>query len=219
MVISASVPGTGDGSSTVILVPLNQMSRPGLLLLNNTIYALFGANGCKRVRNHGWMLAYDAQTLQQTAVFNTTPNDSNGGSWQAGSGPGVDSDGNIYFETADAIFDADIGGIDFGDSILKLTPGSNGLSVTDYFTPMTQALDNLNDLDLGSVGPLVLPDQPGPYPHLLIGSGKDETIYLLNRDDMGGYNPIQDQIVQEVPAAFHSPTGWCADLLERDGVL
>jgi hypothetical protein len=209
VVIAASVPGTGDGSSTVTFNALNQMSRPGLLLLNNTIYAVFGANGCKQVHNHGWVLAYDARTLQQTGVFNTTPNQNNGGSWQAGSGPAADSSGNIYLETADAIFDADSGGVDFGDSILKLTPGSNGLSLADYFTPMSQALDNLNDLDLGSVGPLVLPDQPGPYPHLLIGSGKDETIYLMNRDNMGGYSPAQDQIVQEVPPAFTR---------QRDGV-
>ena len=209
VVISASVSGTGDGSSTVTFSALNQMSRPGLLLLNNTIYVLFGANGCKQVHNHGWALAYDAQTLQQTGVFNTTPNDNNGGSWQAGSGPAADSSGNIYFETADALFDANTGGADFGDSILKLTPGNNGLLAADYFTPLSQALDNLNDLDLGSVGPLVLPDQPGPYPHLLIGSGKAETIYLVNRDNMGGYSATQDQIVQEVPAAFTR---------QRDGV-
>ena len=209
VVISASVPGTGDGSSTVTFTALNQMSRPGLLLLNNTIYILFADNGCKQVHNHGWALAYDAQTLQQTGVFNTTPNDNNGGSWQAGSGAAADSSGNIYFETADGLFDADTGGADFGDSILKLTPDDNGLSLADYFTPMGQLLDNLDDLDLGSVGPLVLPDQPGPYPHLLIGSGKDETIYLVNRDNMGGYSATQDQIVQEVPAVF---TG------HRDGV-
>ena len=209
VVISASVPGTGDGTSTVTFDALNQMSRPGLLLLNNTIYALFGANGCKGVHNHGWVLAYDSQTLQQTGVFNTTPNDSNGGSWQAGSGPAADSNGNIYFETADALFDADLGGADFGDSILKLNMGNNGLSLSDYFTPMSQAIDDQDDLDLASVGPLLLPDEPGPYPHLLIGSGKDETIYLVNRDAMGGYNPTQDQIVEEVPAAFS---------FQRDGV-
>ena len=71
-------------------------------------------------------------------------------------------------------------------------------------------------LDLGSVGPLLLPDQPGTFPHLLVGSGKDATIYLVNRDNMGGYNPIQDQIVQELASSFTSgnrtrfevPTYW-----------
>ena len=84
VVISASVLGTGDGSTSVAFNALNQMSRPGLLLLNHTIYAVFAANGCKQVHNHGWVLAYYATTLQQTGVFNTTPNTNNGGSWQSG---------------------------------------------------------------------------------------------------------------------------------------
>jgi hypothetical protein len=209
VVIAASVPGTGDGSTTVTFNPLNQMSRPALLLLNHTIYAAFGANGCKEVHNHGWVMAYDAQSLQQIGVFNTTPNDNNGGPWHAGSGPAADAEGNIYLETADATFDFNIGGPDFGDSILKLTEGTGGLSLADYFTPSTQVADDLNDLDVGSVGPLVLPDQPGVFPHLLVGSGKDETIYLINRDAMGSYNAAGDQIVQEVPPAFTK---------QRDGV-
>jgi len=207
VMISASFPGTGDGGNTVNFNPTDQMSRTGLLLVGNTVYLSFAGNGCKQIHNHGWVLAYDATTLLPTGVFNTTPNSNNGGIWQAGSGPAVDEEGNIFVETADAVFDANTGGPDFGDSILKLNFGANGLSVADYFTPANQATYNTNDQDLGSVGPLILPDQPGPYPHLLIGSGKDETTYVINRDGMGGYDPVQDQIVQELPPLYTNTRG------------
>ena len=213
VVISASAPGSGDGGATVNFDALGQMSRTGVLLLNNVVYLTFGANGCKQVHNHGWVLAYDATTLQRVGVFTTTPNANNGGVWQAGSGPAADSDGNIYVETADATFDADTGGADYGDSILKLSLGSGGLTLLDSFTPMTQ--NNLNnlDLDLASVGPIVLPDQTGPHAHLLLGSGKDETIYLMDRGNLGGYNLLADQIVQEVApnssrSRYGVPTYW-----------
>ena len=204
VVITATYPGTGDGGTTVNFDPLGQMSRAAALQIGNTIYLSFGANGCKQVHNHGWVLAYDATTLQQTGVFNTTPNTNNGGIWQSGSGPAADSDGNIYFETADAVFDADTGGPDFGDSFLKLNLGAGGLALADYFTPYNQATYNALDLDVGAVGPLLLPDQPGPFPHLLVGSGKDGTTYVINRDNMGGYSPVQDQIVQELTSPFPS---------------
>jgi hypothetical protein len=202
VVISATFLGTGDGGTTVNFDPLREMSRAAVLQIGNTIFLSFAANGCKTVHNHGWMLAYDATSLQQTGVFNTTPNGNNGGIWQGGSGPAADGDGNIFFETADAVFDANTGGPDFGDSILNLNLGANGLALVDSFTPVAQANDNALDRDLGSVGPVLLPDQPGGIPHLLVGSGKDATIYVVNRDNMGGYNPLQDQIVQEIPSPF-----------------
>jgi FG-GAP-like repeat/Abnormal spindle-like microcephaly-assoc'd, ASPM-SPD-2-Hydin/FG-GAP repeat/PQQ enzyme repeat len=206
VVISASFPGTGDGGNTVTFDPLRQMSRPGALQLGSTIFLAFGSNGCKLVHNHGWVLAYDAGTLEQLGVFNTTPNDNNGGIWQGGSGPAADSNGNIYFETADAVFDANTGGADYGDSILNLNWNAGGLSLSDYFTPLNQVNYDTQDLDVGSVGPVVLPDQPGSFPHLLVGSGKDATIYVINRDYMGGYNPVQDQIVQELSSPFNAST-------------
>jgi hypothetical protein len=202
VVITATVPGSGDGSTVDTFDPLGQMSRTGVLVANNTVYLTFSANGCKQVHNHGWVFAYDATSLAQTGVFNTTPNTNNGGIWQGGSGPAADSDGNIYLETADANFDQDSGGGDYGDSILKFNPN---LTLSSFFTPNTQASLNNNDYDLASTGPLVLPDQLSfSHPHLVVGSGKDETIYLLDRSGLGNYNPLGDQIVQEV-APFFSP--------------
>src|SRR5438552_17236474 len=119
--------------------------------------------------------------------------------WQSGAGLTADSAGNIYAETGEGPFDADMGGQDFGSSVLKLTQTPNGLPLTDYFTPYNQATLSQMDLDLSSAGVLVLPDQPGAHPHLAVATGKKGILYLLDRDNRGHYNPAGDtQIVQEV---------------------
>jgi len=177
---------------------LYQMNRPGLLLVNGTIYAGFGSNGCN-YGNQGWVLAYDALTLQQVGAFDTSPVKGLSSIWQSGAGLTADSAGNIYAETGEGPFDADMGGQDFGSSVLKLTQTPNGLPLTDYFTPYNQATLSQMDLDLSSAGVLVLPDQPGAHPHLAVATGKKGILYLLDRDNMGHYNPAGDtQIVQEV---------------------
>ncbi len=58
-------------------------------------------------------------------------------------------------------------------------------------------------MDLGSGGVLLLPDQVGTYPHLLVESGKEGTIYLISRDNLGHYNPNNNnQIVQSLNTAI-----------------
>jgi hypothetical protein len=90
---------------------------------------------------------------------------------------------------------------DYGDSFVELTPDSSiqptnkngyGLSVTDYFTPFNEQSLSDNDTDLGSAGPLLLPDQPGAHPHEMVGAGKGLTMYLLDRGSMGGHNTSND---------------------------
>ena len=131
-------------------------------------------------------------------IYNVTPNASGGGIWQGGGALAADGAGNIYFATGNGGFDADMGGVDYGDSVEKISPSG---SVVDYFTPSDQQNMDANDLDLGSGGPVLLVDQPsGPYPHELIAGGKSGTIYVVNRDNMGHYNPNQDnQIIQSLP--------------------
>jgi outer membrane protein assembly factor BamB len=173
-------------------MPQYQMSRPGLLLNNGVVYVAMASTGCKslknfpKVNNHGWVLGYNTLSLTQPpSVFVTTPAANNGGIWQGGGGLPADSSGNIYVETADGVFDQNTGGSDFSLSVLKLDPN---LKLLDSFTPYDQASHlNANDLDLSSVGPLVLPDQATGPTHLLIASGKAEEVYLLNRDAMGGF--------------------------------
>jgi hypothetical protein len=207
--VSINASFTANGGKVVQFDNHWEMNRPALLLLNGTVYITFGTNGCNDSAQ-GWVLSYDAGTLQQVGAFNTAPNAGLAGIWQSGQGPAGDSGGNVYFSTAEVTFDANTGGQDFGSTILKLSQGANALTVTDYFTPSNWSFISLNDLDLSSCGVLALPDQLGTYPHELVASGKQGTIYLLDRDNMGQFDPMGDtQIVQELPlgagAMFGSP--------------
>src|SRR5215472_11377411 len=152
--ISGSVPGTGSGrkNGRVSFDPLRDIQRVGLLLLNGTVYIAWAGSP------HGWIMGYDSKTLTQTAIFNTTPNASAGGVWQSGNGLAADASGNIYVASGDALFDANTGGIDYGDTVLKF---DSALNVIDYFTPNDQACRQTHDLDMGGGGPVLLPTQPG----------------------------------------------------------
>jgi hypothetical protein len=134
-------------------------------------------------------------------TFNATPNGEGGGIWQANGGPAADAAGNVYFVTGDGSFDANLpGGKNYGDSFVGLTPSG---TVRDYFTPHDQANIDINDFDLGAAGPLLLPDQPGAHPHLMVSAGKNGAIYVVDRDNMGLHNPNSDsQIVQSLPGVF-----------------
>jgi hypothetical protein len=137
-------------------------------------------------------------------VFNSTPNGEGGGIWQSGDGLAADANGNLFFVTGDGTFDANGGGRDYGDSILKISPAG---AVLDYFTPHDQATMNANDLDLGSGGTILLPDQPGTHPHLALSAGKNGTIYVVDRDNMGHYLSGNDgQIVQAIVNSFPGGT-------------
>jgi hypothetical protein len=215
IVIKAKFPGTGDGSQNgrVKFDPLREAQRPGLLLQNGNVYIAW-ASHCDIGPYHAWVLSYDASTLAQTGVWNSTPNGGLGGVWQSGTGPAGDARFNTFVATGNGTFDIDKQGHDFGESIVRLAPPSaNRLKPTDYFTPYDQ--DNLNqgDVDLGSGGVLLLPDQGGPHKHLLVESGKEGTIYLVNRDHMGHYNPDNNsQIVQSLDQAiggvWGAPAWW-----------
>lgn len=153
---------------------------------------------------HGWVLGYNATSLQQVMAYNVTPNDYGGGIWQGGCALAADSAGNIYFVTGNGAFDVNTGGNDYGDSFVKL--GSNG-TVADYFTPHDQASMDANNLDLGSGGSALLLDQSGPNAHLMVSAGKGGTVYVVNRDNMGHYNASNDdQIVQSLPNVFQGGT-------------
>jgi|SRR5579862_1100685 hypothetical protein len=208
VVIQASLPGTGDGSvgGEIAFDPFYEMIRPALLLVNGTVYmgaASLGDYG----PYHGWILAYSAATgtLEQTGAWLTTANGSMGGVWQDGAGLSADTDGNIFFTTGNGTFDVNTGGVDYSESAIKMSQNaiSGALSVEDYFTPYDQAKLNTYDWDLSSAGMTILPDQTGTYPHLAMTGGKEGTIYMLNRDDMGGYNSNGNtQIPQQVVGAI-----------------
>ncbi len=158
------------------------------------------------------MLAYDAHTLKQTAALNTSPDDEESGIWQGDTGPAADKDGNVFLATGNGKFDADSGGRDYGDSVLKLTPGKSGFEVRDFFTPFNQKQLNKDDLDIGSGGPLLLPDQPGAHPHLLMVGGKGGYLYVIDRDRMGKYHAGDDshavQVLRISSGIYSAPAYW-----------
>lgn len=201
--IQASVAGTGLGSSggMVSFDPLLGNQRPGLLLQNGIVYITW-ASHCDVGPYHGWVIGYDAHTLQRVAVWNSTPNGSLGGIWQSGAAPAADASGYIYLGTGNGNFNLSTGGSDAGDSVVKLgSPVGGALPILDYFAPYNQADLAAHDTDLGAGGVMLLPDQPpgSPYQHLLVEAGKEGTLYLVNRDAMGHFNAGSDQIVQSLP--------------------
>lgn len=211
--------------------PAIQHNRPGLLLAKGIIYIAFGSHCDNESSNptpsntyHGWVFAYDAATLSQKAAFLTTPNGYRGGIWMEGAGLAADKNGNLFVATGNGTFasSATNGFQDFGDSIVKLDPNL-GVPPKDYFTPFNQdQMDSGSpslgfDADLGSGGVLLLPEQPGNHPHLLVQAGKLGTIYVVDRDNMGHFcstctPPSGDtNIVQEITNSLRNtpvPVYW-----------
>jgi hypothetical protein len=202
VVITAAVQGTGDGVTNgyVHFDPKREIQRPGLLLVGGVVYISW-ASYCDYGPYHGWIIGYNAQTLEQVSVLNVSPNGSAGGIWMSGAGLAAASDGSIYCVTGNGTFDTSQSPGAFGDSVLKLIQGTE-LTVSDYFTPHDQSSMDMQDNDLGSGGAMVLPDSvgSGTHPHLLVAAGKDGKFYLLDRENMGHFNAANNsQIVQELP--------------------
>jgi IPT/TIG domain len=220
--IAASVSGAGDGASTVAFSAQMENQRPALALAGGTVYLGWSSHEDASPW-HGWLIGYNASDVQQQAsVFNTSPNGQAGGIWASGGAPAVDTDGNIYVTTGNGVFDANDTNTpdnDYGDSVLKLTPftgttlNGENLNLVDSFTPDDQSLLASNDIDLGSGNAVLLPDQTaGPVPHLLVAIGKQGIVYLVDRDNMGHFQPSSNQIVQSFtgsPSGFYgTPAFW-----------
>lgn len=210
--IQASYPGTGDGSSggNVIFDPGQQLDRPGLLLLNGVVYSSWGSH-CDLRPYTGWIIGYDEHTLAQVTVLNVTPNGNAGSFWMSGAGPAADANANIYALDANGTFDSNLNAQgfpalgDFGNSFLKMALANGRLAVVDYFATANQSSENATDEDLGSGGVLVLPDltdASGATRHLAVGAGKDSSIYVVDRDSMGKFNPNANMIYQQLQGAL-----------------
>lgn len=221
VVISAMVRGTGDGAvnGTVRFDPLKENPRAALLLVGGEVY-LTWASSCDVGPYHGWVMAYDAHTLRQTAVLNTSPDGGDAGIWQSDTGPAADDEGNIYVATGNGDFNGvNTGGRDFGDSLLKLRLESGQLVVRDYFTPFNQKILDAKDWDLGSQGPVLLPAQAGAHSHLLVIAGKEGKLYLLDRDKLGKFHEGSDtEIVQaiKVKDAYGAASYWHGHIFFTD---
>jgi hypothetical protein len=202
--IKASVKGTGEGQNNgeVTFDPLRENPRAALLLANDTVYLSWGSS-CDIGPYHGWLMSYDAHALVQKSAFNTSPNGSDAAIWQGDAGLAADKDGNVFAVTGNGDFDPNgAHGHDYGDTVLKFNSEAGQLNLADYFTPSNQEQLNAHDNDLGSSGPVLLPDQSGPHPHLLVTAGKEGKLYLLDRDKLGKFQPGDDShAVQTIPAA------------------
>jgi hypothetical protein len=212
MQIQATVAGDGKASvnGQIAFDPSIQNQRPGLLDLNGNIIICWGSFSDFGIY-HGWVMAYDAATLQQKAVFNSTPQDQpndvvggpadhgGGGSyWGGGAAPSVDDAGNIYIVSADGSFNLDSGGKNTGDAVLKLQLSGNTFNIVDWFSPSNQTCLDQADLEIGSGGVALLPDV-GAGKKLGAVVNKEGRLYLLNLDSLGKFNPAGDtQIPQMV---------------------
>jgi hypothetical protein len=205
--IQAKYPGNGANSSggNVIFDPGQYAERAGLLLLNGTIY-LGWTSHCDANPYTGWLMGYIESTLAQTAVLNLTPNGNEGSIWMAGSGLAADSNGFIYFLDANGTFDTTLDGNgfpsmgDYGNGFIKVSTAGGKLAVADYFEMSNTVSESDNDEDLGSGGAMVLPDMidsSGGVHHLAVGAGKDQNIYVVNRDKMGKFNAQNDNAIYE----------------------
>jgi len=199
--ITATYPAA---NGQVVFAPSLYAERAGLLLLGGVVYTTWTSH-CDAGTYTGWVMGYGADTLQQTSVLNITPNGSGGAIWMAGAGPASDGS-SIYLLDGNGTFDTtlDSNGFpnlrNFGNGFLKLGTAGN-LAVADYFAMSNVVEEARDDIDLGSGGALVLPDlmdANGNVQHLTLGAGKDNIIYVLNRDSMGRFNASGNKIYQEI---------------------
>jgi hypothetical protein len=206
--IQAKYPGTGDNSHDgyVIFDPGQYAERQALLLLNGVIYTGWTSH-CDNRPYTGWIIGYSEGTLSQSAVLNLTPNGSEGSIWQ--NGTGIASDGeSLFFLDANGSFETTLNkkGFpnkgDYGNAFLRVSAKNNKLQVVDYFNMYNTVQESDDDQDLGSGGALVLPpmkDSSGTTRYLAIGAGKDQNIYVVDRTNMGKFNPNNDNaIYQEI---------------------
>ena len=191
--ITATVAGTGNGSSggELSFSPLWENQRPALDYFNGYVYIGYAAHGDLGPW-HGWLFAYNASTLKQTAALCLSPNSYGAGVWSSGAGMPIDDDatgGRMFVVTGNgdlSSYPAFSASSDLGESIIDIGLANGGLTPTDAFTPYLFQTLNDHDWDEGSGGILMAPDQQGAYPHILVQGGKEGEILVLNRDHLGG---------------------------------
>ena len=225
--VTASVPGDGKGSvnGQIAFDPSNQNQRTGLTKVNGAILVAWGSFSDWGVY-HGWLMAFNPSTLQQIAVYNPTPqaqstdaasgpSDYGGGGafWQGGAAPAVDGNGNIYINAADGSFNADQGGTNYGDSLLKLKLSGNSFQVVDSFTPSNAACIDLHDLELGSGGVALLPTDFTNGLKLAVTLSKEGRLFLVNTDTLGKFNAGGDN---QIPQEFVVGDYTCSDATTGD---
>lgn len=209
--IKATTIGTGDGNVNGVISfdPQKNNQRSALIILNGDVYICW-ASHCDWSPYHGWILGYNITSLQQTVVYNVTPDGNAGGIWMAGSAPATDGT-SLFLTTGNGSVGSanNAGNIrNRGESALKLTKSGNTLVVDSWFTPYDYKYLEDTDKDLGSSGPVLIPNT-----NLMAFGGKGGRMYVVNRNNMGGLNTMQNdnQIVQSFDVQDHihnTPVFW-----------
>jgi hypothetical protein len=201
-----------------------QRQRPGLLLLNGAVYAGFGSF-CDFSPNlsRGWLLGWNTGSLTPLTANQlndrqpTAPDSFFLSSiWMSGYGPSADDSGNILFVTGNSDYSGTTydGVTNIQESVIKISPDLT--TVLDLFTPRNQPTLDVQDLDFGSGGVMVLPDQSGSTPHLAVAAGKVGTLFLMNADNLGGYSTSSNKVL----GSYNVGLCWCGPsyFVDSDGV-
>jgi hypothetical protein len=206
--ITATFPGKGGNSNgtTVTFLANRQQQRAALLESDGNIYTAWSGYDGDCGNYSAWVIAFSAATLAQTGAIDLVPSSSGAGIWLGGGGPAADAAGNVYFPTGNA-FGGNTPGIsnDYGDTLVKLGAGVP-LSVTDYFAPMNAIADDNADADMGSAAALLLPDltdSGSVTRHLAVVAGKDGMMFVVDRDNMGQYSAIANNVYQVFASDGH----------------
>ena len=205
--ITASVTGSGAGSTNghVDFDPTLYNERAGLLQIGGTIYTTWTSH-CDNGPYTSWVMSYNADTLKTLSTLNLVPNGTGGGIWMSGTAPAADSSGNIYFIIGNGDFDETLNSNGFpansncGNCFVKISSG-NPMKLLDYFATHNTSDESSADADFGSGGPVLLPDvtdSTGKIRHLTVGSGKDASIFVLDRDNMGKFNSAKNNVYQQI---------------------
>lgn len=206
MLVQAQAPGSSaNGVNGQLSFDSGQYKERGaLLLVQGQVYTVW-ASHCDGAPYNGWIMAYNESTLAQTMVLNLTPNGLAGAIWDV-AGLAADANGVLYASVANGSFDTTLDADgqpaqqDYGNSALRIS-ANGSLSIADYFTDWNTVAQSDQDIDFGSGSALLLPDQTdssGNTRHLLLVGSKAGSLYLLDRDHLGGFNPNQNQVYQQL---------------------
>jgi outer membrane protein assembly factor BamB len=148
-----------------------EQERGAIALGNGRVYVAFGGlmGDCGPYKGAVVSSATSGTGALQSYVV---PTAREGGIWTP-AGPVLDSTGNVWVTTGNT---ASSGGFDYGNAVIRLKAD---LTVSDYFAPADWAALNAGDVDLGSVGPVMLADGRA------FAAGKAGIAYLLNRTKLG----------------------------------
>ena len=211
VIVQGTYPGTGAASSggSVTFNPGQYKERAGLLLVNGIVYTAW-ASHCDNGAYTGWIMGYDEHSLAQTRVLDVVPNGSGGAIWQSGGGMAADTQGNVYALIANGTFDTTLSTAgmpskgDYGNAFVKIS-ATAPIQISDYFAMDNATAESAADVDLGSGGPMLLPDlqdSGGVTRHLAVGAGKDGHLYVVNLDNMGKFMTSTNGIWQDLPGAL-----------------